>query len=134
VQKKLLIVDDEEEIRDYLRDFFADRDYSVVTASTKEGAMKALEDEKPLAALLDIRMRTSRDGIDLLQWIKDRKLPVKTIMVTAVEDEKVIQEVRKLGADDYITKPLSLEYLENSLSERIDELIKDLSKKQDSSH
>jgi DNA-binding response OmpR family regulator len=68
VQRKLLIVDDEEEIRDYLKDFFEYRDYSVLTAATKEEAMKALEDEKPLAALLDIRMRSSRDGIDPLQW------------------------------------------------------------------
>lgn len=127
---KLLIVDDEEEIRAFLTEFFEDRSYQVLTAGTKEEAQAVLEQEKPEVALIDIRMKAERDGIELLQWIKDRNLKVVTIMVTGVENRLVVEEVLKLGADDYIVKPLSLEYLEKSVSEKIKALTGDPSKPQ----
>jgi DNA-binding response OmpR family regulator len=124
--KKILVVDDEEEIRDFLTDFFKERDYAVVCASNPEEAKRAIEEEKPLVVLLDIRMRTQGDGIEILKWIRANKFKVKVIMVTAVENEEVMQEAYKLGADDYITKPLSLENLESAVTEKIESLIKDL--------
>ncbi len=116
---KLLIVDDEEEIRRFLSEFFTDRGYSILTASTKEEALLVLEREEPKIALLDIRMQGQRDGIEILRWIKDQGLKVKTIMVTGVETSEAVEEAKRMGADDYITKPLSLEYLEKSVSQRI---------------
>ncbi|OGW89283.1 MAG: hypothetical protein A3G33_02720 [Omnitrophica bacterium RIFCSPLOWO2_12_FULL_44_17] len=117
--KKLLIVDDESEIRDFLSEFFIGRKYTVVTAATKEDAYKALQEEKPHVALLDVRMKGPRDGIEILHWIKEQKLTVKIIMVTAVEARDIIQETASLGANDYITKPLSLEYLETCVAQKI---------------
>lgn len=122
--KKILIADDEDEIRKFLKEFFEDKGYSVLTAKTQEEAKEQLEREKPLVALLDIRMRSQRDGLEILTWIKQRKLFTKTIMVTAVENREIIEEAYKLGADDYITKPLSLEYLQTSVSEKIENLTK----------
>lgn len=122
IVKKILIADDEEEIRDFLRSFFDERGYSVVAAGTKADAIALLEQEKPHVALLDIRMGTPRDGIEILSWIKQQKLNVKTIMITGIENQEIMEEARKLGADDYITKPLSLEYLETSVSEKIAKL------------
>ena len=116
---KLLVVDDEEEIQDFLREFFANRGYSVVTAGNKEEACKVLLEEKPLVVLLDIRMRGARDGLEILEWIKGENLKVKIIMVTGIENQEVIQEAMRKGADDYITKPLSLEYLETRVAQKI---------------
>lgn len=117
--KKILVTDDEKEIREFLRSFFDERGYSVVVAGTQADAIELLEQEKPHVALLDIRMGSPRDGLEILSWIKQRKLKVKTIMITGVENQEIIEEAYKLGADDYITKPLSLEYLQTSVSEKI---------------
>lgn len=117
--KKLLVVDDEADVRKVLKDFFEELGYSVTTASNIEEAKAALEQEKPLLALLDIRMKTDRDGIEILRWIRERNLRVKTIMVTALQTMEVIEEATNLGADAYITKPLSLDYLESTVSEKL---------------
>ena len=118
--KKLLIVDDEDEITNFLAEFFQNLGYSVQTAGTKEEAFKVLLDYQPMVALLDVRMRGSdRAGLEILTWIKEKKLKTKTIMVTAVESKDVISEAMQIGADDYITKPLSLEYIETSVAQKI---------------
>ncbi|OGX04366.1 MAG: hypothetical protein A3G87_01935 [Omnitrophica bacterium RIFCSPLOWO2_12_FULL_50_11] len=128
---KLLIVDDEEEIREFLSEFFTERRYSVLTASTKDEALLLLEREQPAVALLDVRMKGQRDGVEILQWIKDKGLNVKTIMVTGVETSEAVEEAKSLGADDYITKPLSLEYLEQSVTQRVAALAGGAPKEQD---
>lgn len=116
---KLLIVDDEADIRQFLSEFFTERGYSVLTAGTKEEALPLLEGENPQVALLDIRMKGQRDGLEVLKWIKDKGLKVKTIMVTGIETSEVVEEAKSLGADDFIAKPLSLEYLEQSVAQRV---------------
>jgi len=52
------------------------------------------------------------DGIEVLKKIKETEKDTIVIMVTAVKDDDVMQKAKELGADDYITKPLSLEYLD----------------------
>ena len=121
--KKLLVVDDEEEIRQFLLEFFEARDYTVVIAGTKEEACRKAQEERPHVALLDVRMRNQGDGLDVLKWIREQKLKVKIIMVTAIESQDVVQQAISLGADDYITKPLSLEYLESSVSKKVADLM-----------
>ena len=120
--KKILVVDDEEDIREFLQSFFENKGYSVCTAGTREDAQQLLQREMPLVVLLDIRMRSQRDGLDILSWMKQQGLKTKTIMVTADENKDVITEAYKLGADDYIIKPLSLEYLQKSVTQKIENL------------
>jgi len=125
MMKKLLIVDDETEILAFLKEFFEDRGYSVTTAASSDEARQALELEKPLVALLDIKMKTNEDGLELLRWIKEKSPKVKVIMVTSLEHQEIVEKAKSLGADDYITKPLELQYLETSVSEKVDALMKD---------
>jgi DNA-binding response OmpR family regulator len=115
---KLLIVDDESDICEFLRDFFEERNYEVFTALTGDAALSLVEEKDPAIVLLDIKM-PGANGIDILRTIKQRHPHVKTIMVTAVETEEAIREALSLGADSYITKPLSLEYLESEVEEKI---------------
>jgi DNA-binding response OmpR family regulator len=123
--KKILLVDDEKEITDFLKEFFEARSYQVFTAANPEEARKLLEEVNPHVALFDIRMKSPRDGLELLEWTRQKKFKVKVIMVTAVENDDVIQEAMKLGADEYITKPLGLERLEGSVTEKINALLQD---------
>jgi DNA-binding response OmpR family regulator len=120
---KLLIVDDEVEICEFLKSFFEDRDFQVAVAH--DGA-KALEQATlfiPDVVLLDIQM-PGMDGLQTLKKLKETHPKMKVIMVTAVETQEKIEEAMRLGADNYITKPLSLEYLEKDVQDKIDLLSK----------
>ncbi len=115
---RLLVVDDEPEICDFLKSFFEDRDFEVRTALSGEEALKTVETFLPQVTLLDIKMG-DMDGLTVLRKIKESHPKVKVIMVTALETTDKIEEAMRLGADNYITKPLSLEYLENDVREKI---------------
>ncbi|MBI4431811.1 MAG: response regulator [Candidatus Omnitrophica bacterium] len=119
---KIMVVDDELEICAFLRSFFEERLYEVVTATSGEEALRKIEKERPQVVLLDIKM-PGKDGIDVLRELKQKFPKVKVIMVTAVETSDKIEQAIKLGADNYITKPLSLEYLEMDVKDKITKLV-----------
>ncbi len=121
--KKLLIVDDEAEICEFLKSFFEDRDFKVATAHNGIAALEQVERFQPDVVLLDIQM-PGMDGLQTLKKMKDTHPKLKVIMVTAVETQEKIEEAMRLGADNYITKPLSLEYLEKDVQDKIDSLAK----------
>jgi len=116
---KLLVVDDEQEICEFLKSFFEERDYTVSVANTGEQALTQMKSEKPQVVLLDIKM-PGMDGIQTLKEIKMKHPKSKVIMVTAIETRDRIEECLRLGADNYITKPLSLDYLEHDVQEKIE--------------
>lgn len=121
--KRLLIVDDEEEICDFLRSFFEDRKFLVETAHSGVQALEKVRTFGPHIVLLDIQM-PEMDGMKALKIIKQENPLIKVIMVTAVETQEKIEESMRLGADNYITKPLSLEYLENDVQEKLNSLVR----------
>lgn len=108
---KILTVDDEIGIDSFFYEFFTARNYQVFTASDGQEALKLLRKYQPHIVLLDISMR-GMDGIEVLKRIKEISPGTSVIMVTGVSNEAIRQEAMKAGADDYITKPLSLEYLD----------------------
>lgn len=116
--KKLLVVDDEEEICDFLKTFFEEREFEVQTANSGIQALDSVQAVNPQVVLLDVHM-PGMDGMSVLRQIKMRFPLVKVIMVTAIETQEKIEEAMRLGADNYITKPLSLEYLEKDVQEKI---------------
>lgn len=116
--KKLLVVDDEEEICDFLKTFFEEREFEVQTANSGVQALDSVQAVNPQVVLLDVHM-PGMDGMSVLRQIKQRFPRVKVIMVTAIETQEKIEEAMRLGADNYITKPLSLEYLEKDVQEKI---------------
>jgi len=119
--KLMLVVDDEVEICEFLKLFFEERDFQVKIANTGEDAIKSLDQENPDIVLLDISM-PGMDGLTVLKRIKEKKMRCKVIMVTALETNVKIEEAMRLGADNYITKPLSLEYLERDVQEKVAQL------------
>ncbi len=111
---KLLVVDDENDICDFVRTFFKDRGFNVFTALSAEEALSIAKKERPDMVLLDIKMK-GMDGLAALKHIKELDRGIKIIMVTALEDQDKMREAYKLGACDYITKPLILDYLEQTV-------------------
>ncbi|MDP3792059.1 MAG: response regulator [Candidatus Omnitrophota bacterium] len=108
---KILTVDDQMGIDSFFYEFFTARNYEVFNALNGKEALKIVAKEKPRIILLDINMR-GMDGIETLEKIREIDKDVVIIMVTGVKDDDVMKKAMELGANDYITKPLSLEYLD----------------------
>ena len=108
---KLLIVDDEVDIREFAKSFFKKRGVEVFTASGGREALKIIEDQKPDLVLLDVNME-EMNGVETLKKLRGSRMDTKVIMVTGVEDEEVINEANSWGIKGYIHKPLVLEELE----------------------
>ena len=121
---KLLITDDELDISNFVKSFFEMRGFDVVTALNGDEAMVKLLKEKPDIVILDVMMRWDREGLEYLPQVKKALPSAKVLMVTGVDDKDTIEASKKLGADDYITKPLVLEYLENTVMMKIAGLVK----------
>ncbi len=118
--KRILIVDDEEDVRLFLRDFLNDHEYQVDTAGSGEEALEKIAKNVPNVLLLDIMM-PGMDGLQTLEAVKSKNPQVTVIMITALKDEARIVKAKKLGAHDYIVKPFSLSYLESELNRILDQ-------------
>ena len=108
---KILTVDDEMGIDSFFYEFFTARNYEVFSAQSGKEALEIVKKERPRIILLDINMR-GMDGIETLAKIREIDKEAAVIMVTGVKDDDTINKALDLGANDYITKPLSLEYLD----------------------
>lgn len=111
---RILVVDDEHEVCDMLEKFLTKKGHEVYTALNGEDALSVVKEERPHIVLLDIRM-PKMNGIECLKLIKEIDEAAGVIMITAVKEEEIGKQAMKLGAYDYITKPLSLKYLEDCL-------------------
>ena len=108
---KLLIVDDESDIREFARNFFKKRKIDVFIASGGKQALDLIAAESPDLVLLDVRME-EMTGIEVLKELRKTKPSLKVIMVSGDEDEETIKEANALGVIGYIHKPFILEELE----------------------
>ena len=125
---KILTVDDQMGIDSFFYEFFTARNYEVLNAQSGREAVEIVKKKHPRIVLLDINMR-GMNGIETLKKIREIDKDVVVIMVTGVKDDDVIKEALDAGASDYITKPLSLEYLEQVvLLKFINSSIEDLGK------
>lgn len=106
---KILVVDDEAQIRLLLRTTLTRAGYQVVEASTAREALAAKAIDKPELILLDLGL-PDRDGLELVEALR-RDSPARLIIVSAREDVEQKVAALDLGADDYVTKPFDTEEL-----------------------
>ncbi|MBI2116828.1 MAG: response regulator [candidate division NC10 bacterium] len=111
---RVLVVDDEPDAVELLQEFLTAKGYDVLTASDGEEALRQVKEHRPHLILLDVRM-PKLNGMEVLKRVREIDHEVGVIMVTAVNEEETGREALKMGAFDYITKPLDLQYLERSL-------------------
>ena len=111
---KLLIVDDEIDIREYAKRFFTKRKIEVITASDGPEALEIIEREKPDIVLLDISM-PKMNGLEVLKRLRANRNDVDVVMVTSSNDEESVNEANSWGIRGYIHKPLILEELEKKV-------------------
>ncbi|MEK6716715.1 MAG: response regulator [candidate division NC10 bacterium] len=111
---RVLVVDDDPVTVELLQGFLVGKGYEVSTAGDGAEALRMLKEERPHLVLLDILM-PKMDGLEVLRQLRAIDKEVSVIMITAVNEEETGRQAMALGAFDYITKPLDLHYLEQSL-------------------
>jgi CheY-like chemotaxis protein len=112
---KVLVVDDEPEVRQVLIEFLSGRGYDVIPASRGAEAVALVQSEKPDLVLLDVSM-PDMDGVETLRRINVIAPDLAVIMVTANADIGVTSKLLALGAVDYVPKPFDLDYLDQAVS------------------
>lgn len=102
---KLLVIDDERNVRFSIADLFSDSDVEVLAADTAAAALEQIREHSPDVILLDIRLG-NESGLELFRKIRQADPKVLVIFITGYGTAEMAIEAMKLGAYDYIVKPL----------------------------
>jgi signal transduction histidine kinase len=113
-KEKVLLVDDEQDIRDVLQIALWDAGYEVITAEEGRQAIELFRKEFPPIVITDIKM-PGMDGIQLLKLIKADNAETEVIMITGHGDMDLAIRSLKHEATDFITKPINVDALEIAL-------------------
>ncbi len=116
--EKILIIDDDKEIQSVLSDIIRFEGYEVTTADNGKKALKEIGKYSPDVILLDIRL-PGMDGIKVLEKIKKIDKNIIVIMLTGYGDIKDAVQSIKIGAFNYITKPLENEEIILNIKEAL---------------
>ncbi|UCD34381.1 MAG: sigma-54-dependent Fis family transcriptional regulator [Nitrospiraceae bacterium] len=116
---RVLVIDDEESIRNLLSDFLESKGMDVVSAPNGAEGLNLLKGEKFDLFLLDLMM-PGMTGLDVLRQAAAEQLDIPSIMITAFATVQTAVEAMKLGAYDYITKPFNLEELYITVKKALD--------------
>ena len=111
---RILIIDDEKVILESLGMFLTEKGYEVRCSLTMAEGLEKIDSFKPEAVILDIRLPDG-DGLDLLRKLKGRNDEAAVIMITAFHDMDTTIKAIKLGATEYITKPIDVDELEKAV-------------------
>ncbi len=104
-QARILVVDDEVNIREALASLLEDDGYHVTTASSADEAIEALRNDPFDLVISDLRM-DGQSGLDILRWMRETCPETEMIILTAYGTVEGAVEAMKLGAYDYIAKPV----------------------------
>jgi two-component system response regulator AtoC len=106
--QRILVIDDEESIRELLKDFLETKGFKVTLAANGESGLEHLKTDKFDLILLDLMM-PGMSGLDVLREINFKKINTPSMVITAHASVQTAVEAMKFGAFDYITKPFNLE-------------------------
>jgi len=112
--KKVLVVDDEYDIREILDDYLSACNVNVRTAENGEIAISVFEEFKPDLAIVDIQM-SIMGGIEFSKKIMAENPDFPIVMITGYYNDYDIDEILALGVKEVVKKPLHLEQFYNSL-------------------
>ncbi len=118
-QSHILIVDDEPDIRNLISEILTDEGYQVSTANGGQDANQQLQDISPDLVLLDIWM-PDVDGISLLKtWNQNNSMPFSVVMMSGHGTIETAIEATKMGARDFVEKPISLAKLLQTIEQTL---------------
>jgi DNA-binding NtrC family response regulator len=116
--KPVLIVDDEPIVRESIRDWLKDAGYEVYTAESGEEALTLIEKQDFGIIVIDVRL-PGKTGIKVLSEVKQQRPQIKSIVITAYPSAELAAEAMKLGAVDYLIKPVNPDDLEHLIRETL---------------
>jgi DNA-binding NtrC family response regulator len=116
----VLIIDDDEQIRDLLREVLEPLAVSLLTAANGESGYRRFLEAKPQVVLLDLRLPDA-SGMDLLQRMLAADPGADIMLISGERSTEAAVEAIRLGAADYWTKPFELERLRNRIAELAEE-------------
>ena len=108
--KRLLVVEDEPGLRMVIESELVRAGYGVDVTGNGLDAIGRLSKERYDLAILDVNL-PGKSGLEVLQFIRERQMRTRVIMITGMEGLSIAIKSVKLGADDYIPKPFDAEYL-----------------------
>jgi CheY-like chemotaxis protein len=109
--KRILVVDDEQDLLDVVSDYLGDR-YEVTTATSSAAALEAFRCRRPDVVFCDVNM-PGGSGIETLQAMRGLDPSVPVVMVTVNMEVGVAESCLELGAFAYVPKPFDLNYMEH---------------------
>ena len=116
--KKILIVDDEKNIRIGIKHCLKSEGYNISMACDGEEALHKAENENYDLILMDYQM-PNRNGVEILKILRENNILTKVIIMTAYGTVDVAVEAMKLGAVDFISKPFTLDKLKECVKDNI---------------
>lgn len=116
---RILVIDDEEVIRNLLSDVLTEKEFDVDTAETGEKGLEAAEKTSYDVILLDLRM-PGADGITVMKKIREQDSDVVIIVITGYGSMETAQQAMRLGAYDYVTKPFKVDEVESIIRKGVD--------------
>ncbi|MCE3239505.1 MAG: UDP-3-O-(3-hydroxymyristoyl) N-acetylglucosamine deacetylase [Deltaproteobacteria bacterium] len=120
-QKTILVVDDEDKVRESVKEVLTDEGYRVLDTADATCVLEMIEAEQPGLVLLDIWM-PKIDGIGLLKEIKSKKPSTNVVMISGHGNIHTAVTATKFGAFDFIEKPVSLDGLLHTVQRALGEL------------
>jgi sulfite reductase subunit B len=117
----VLIVDDEPIVRESIRDWLKDAGYKVSTAEDGEEALRLAEKQDFSVLITDIRL-PGQSGLNVLKMIKSQRPWIKSIIITAYPSEETTAEANRLGAIDYLIKPIVPDEMEKLVREALESI------------
>ena len=112
--KRILVVEDEQGLRMVVESEIVRAGYEVVSVSNGLDAIARLSKEKFDLAILDVIL-PGKSGLEVLQFMRERRLPTRVIMLAGMDGLSIAIKAVKLGADDYLPKPFDAGYLLTSI-------------------
>lgn len=121
MSKRILVVDDEVGIRELLAEILFDEGYQVQLAENADQARRYRHDHEPDLVLLDIWMPDT-DGVTLLrEWVEQDLLTMPVVMMSGHGTIETAVEATRIGAVDFLEKPISMQKLLNTVAKAIKE-------------
>lgn len=118
VHEKILVVDDDPDIRTIVKDRLQRTGYQVITAEDGEEALKIIAHEEPDAVILDLQM-PRMNGMEVIKRLKDNFCPPIIVITAYGTIEKAVSAMKE-GAFDFITKPFSPDHLDVVIKKAIE--------------
>ena len=118
-QMKILLIDDDEWIRDSLGLYFEGEGCHLLAVETAEEGVEALKGQDYDIVMVDYRL-PGMDGLEFLKRIQKTKTHAMKVLITAYRNEEVVSEAVNMGIHDFIEKPFTIKTIEESLSKLVE--------------